>query len=234
MKLHLLEDLIQRFLTDQLKSNDTSWYLPHSLVNHFHESWGSTIEPGLKERYDLALQSEITRRWWKRDHYRPKEIMLKLIQADPELATIAFKDLANDSASLDGRLSRFNFYCEELLLLHRKNNQRDIENHHHQDASIISLYLAGWFPDKYTLYTGLDVFQIFCREIGSPEIPVIDDLIRYYKMALIVNKFLIRNPQFEELSKMRTGTNHIIKFLPFQTTYEIIMFSGDKMNSFNR
>ena len=123
------------------------------------------------------------------------------------------------------------FYCEELIQLHRKKYSRDIENHHHQDASIISLYLAGWFPDKYTLYAGLDIFQTFCKEIGSPEIPVIDDLIRYYKMAVIIQKFLIKNPLFEELSARRTSRDHKIKFLPFQTTYEIIMYSGTKMNS---
>ena len=70
MKLHLLEDLIQRFLTAQLNANDTSWYLPHSLVNHFHEIWYKHLELELKDRYEQALRSEITQRWWKKENYR--------------------------------------------------------------------------------------------------------------------------------------------------------------------
>src|SRR5688500_11682060 len=139
MKLHLLEDLIHRFIQCQLQSVETSWYFPHSIVDNFHENWNSSSALPLKERYENSLRSEISQRWWKRENYRPKEIMLKLIQADEELAGIAFKDLANDSATLDGRLSRFNFYCAELLQMHRTAHIREIESYHHQDTSIISL-----------------------------------------------------------------------------------------------
>src|SRR5688572_25020790 len=220
MKVHLLEGLIDQIVKIQLNSKDSSWYLPHSLVEHFHTTWFSPEPYDLIERYDLSLRSEISQRWWKRENYRPKEIMLKLIQADEELAGIAFKDLANDSATLDGRLSRFNFYCEELLQMHRKKHIRDIETHHHQDAGMISLYLAGWFPDKFTLYPGFEAFQKFSIAIGSPEIPVIDDLVRYYKMTTIIFKFLIKDPQFQKLEEKRMHSNERIKFIPFQVTYE--------------
>src|SRR5688572_15492552 len=193
MKVHLLEGLIDQFVKIQLNSKDSSWYLPHSLVDHFHTTWFSPEPYDLIERYDLSLRSEISQRWWKRENYRPKEIMLKLIQADPELAGIAFKDLANDTATLEGRLSRFDFYCAELLQMHRTAHIREIETYHHQDASIISLYLAGWYPDKYVLYPGLDIFQGFCSAVGSPDIPVVDDLTRYSKVAAIVYKFLSKN-----------------------------------------
>src|SRR5688572_18119590 len=105
MKLHLLEDLIDHFLQKQLQADDPAWLLPHSLVDHFHHSWIKFQGMGLKDRLDLSMQSDISQRWWKRENYRPKELLLKLIHVDDELATIAFKDLANDSATLDGRLS---------------------------------------------------------------------------------------------------------------------------------
>ncbi len=226
MKLHLLEDIIHQFIIAQLDSMETEWYYPHSLVGHFHQSWNLQSERTLKEKYKHSLRSEISQRWWKRENYRPKDIMLKLIEADTELATIAFKDLLNDAASLDGRISRFNFYAEELLQMHRKNHLREIETYHHQDAAILSLYLAGAFPEKYTLYPGLDIFQKFCRAVGSPEITLVDDFVRFSKVATIVFKYLERNPMYDKLVEHRNDQNHKIRFIPFQTAFEIVSLSG--------
>ena len=230
MKVHLLEGIIQHYVETQLLSKDTSWYLPHSLVDHFHKTWNSPEPYELIERYDLALKSEISQRWWKRENYRPKEIMLKMISADPELAGIAFKDLANETATLEGRLSRFDFYCTELLQMHRTAHVREIETYHHQDASIISLYLAGWYPEKYVLYPGLDIFQRFCSAVGSPEIPVVDDLPRYSKVAGIVFKFLTKHEDFEKLLQKRESGNHRVKCLPYQTVFEIITMDDHLQN----
>ena len=226
MKLHLLENLIDRFISSGLKSDDTDWYFTHSIVDHFHKTWFALSSLGLKEQYDQSLRSDISQRWWKRDHYRPKEIMLKLIDADIELSAIAFKDLANESATLEGRLSRFNFYAEELLQMHRKNKTRDIETHHHQDAGILSLYLAGWYPEKYILYPGLDIFQSFCKSVGSPDIPVVDDLPRLNKVGAIIYKYLQKNIQFNDLIAQRSNANHKINFLPYQAAYDVIIFTS--------
>lgn len=222
MKVHLLEVMIDKFLSNQLQSRETHWYFPHSLVDHFHNNWNFNTALSLRERYDNALKSDISLRWWKRENYRPKEIMMKLIEADAELASIAFKDLANDSATMDGRISRFNFYCNELLQMYRNTHLRDIDTYHHQDASIISLYLAGWYPEKYTLYPGLDLFQAFCKNVGSPEIPVVDDLSRYYKMTNIVFKFLSKHADFEKLKTKRESENHRVMYLPYQTAFELV------------
>lgn len=226
MKLHLLQKLIDDFLTTRLKPNDTSWYYPHSIVDHFHKHWHAITELDLKEKYALALRSDISQRWWKQDHYRPKEIMLQLIETDDELATIAFKDLANDAATLDGRISRFQFYAEDLLQMLRQKDKRIVESYHHQDAHIMSLYLAGLFPEKYALYPGLDVFKNYCLAVGSPEVPVIDDLVRYMKVASIVFTFMQKNEKFSILSDLRKSEWHRIPFIPFQTTYEFVSYAG--------
>jgi hypothetical protein len=118
--------------------------------------------------------------------------MLQLICADPELAAIAWKDLAQPNANLDGRISRFTYYCEQLLDLHRSKHINSIETYHHQDASIMSLYLAGIFPNTQALYPGLEMFQIFCKAVGSPDIPKVDDLIRHTKVATIIYNFFTK------------------------------------------
>jgi hypothetical protein len=228
MKLHLLETAIDQYLSKQWINDSTDWYYLHSMVNEFHTNWRTPDQHTLKEVYDQSLKSEFSQRWWKRDGYRPKEIMLHLIDADPELAAIAWKDLSNDKATLDGRLSRFEYYCSELLQIHRQKNIRSVESYHHQDASIMSLYLSGLFPEQYALYPGLDTFQSFCRAIGSPDIPVIDDLVRYMKVASIVFTFLKKNAQYPKLIALRDPTFHKIPFIPFLTSCEIITFEGER------
>ncbi|MEP6647694.1 MAG: hypothetical protein ABJC12_11455 [Saprospiraceae bacterium] len=222
MKLHLLEELIREFFNTQLNTSGIDWIYPQSMVLHFHSNWTKPEASQLLSMYDQALKSDFTQRWWKREKYRPKEIMLELIKTDPELATIAWKDLSNDAASLDGRLYRFNYYCDELLALHRHQNVLSVESYHHQDASIVSLYLAGLFPSKYTLYPGLDVFRSFCKNVGSPDIPVVDDLVRYSKVANIVFTFLKKDPNFERLSELRASQAANISIIPFQISYELI------------
>jgi len=228
MKLHLLEKAIDRFLVESLRTDSIDWYFPHALVGEFHTHWSQPTLVGLKEMYDECLQSAYSQRWWKGDQYKPKEIMLQLIEAENELAVIAWKDLANDAASLDGRLSRFDYYCNELLQIHRQKNFRSVETYHHQDASIISLYLAGMFPEKYALYPGLDTFQSFCRAIGSPDIPVVNDFVRYVKVTNIVNTFLKKNDKYQQLVQQRDPSMHKVALVPFLISYEVIEAEGKR------
>jgi hypothetical protein len=231
MKLHLLVKTIDQFIADAVQSDSTGWYFSHALVHEFHTHWIAPTPLTLKDTYEVCLRSAYSQRWWKRDHYRPKEIMLQLINADAELATIAWKDLSQDSASLEGRLSRFEYYCSELLQLHRQKNIRSVETHHHQDASIMSLYLAGLFPEKYALYPGLDSFQFFCKAIGSPEIPVVDDLVRYMKVASIVYSYLLKSSRYQQLLQHRDPAMHKVELISFQMSYEVILFAAEQIKS---
>ncbi len=222
MKLHLLENIIETFLVRETKSQSIDWHFPHSLVSHFHQHWKTPDPSTLKATYEQCLRSEISQRWWKGDRYRPKELMLLLIDTDPELAAIAWKDLANEAGTLDGRLDRFGFYCDDLLQMYRKKNPRDVVNHHHQDTSIISLYLAGMYPDKYVLYPGLTSFQHFLKAVESPQIPVVDDYVRYMKVATIIFMYLKRNALFDQLLQHRNGPHLKITSLPLQIAYEVV------------
>ncbi|HEY3387421.1 MAG TPA: hypothetical protein VGK46_12975 [Saprospiraceae bacterium] len=234
MKVPLLEKCIDRFLSAQVKSDPTEWHYPHSMVHQFHDHWSSPQQVGFKEIYDQCLWSDYSQRWWKRDHYRPKEIMMFLIDADPELAAIAWKDLSNDASSLDGRLSRFDYYCNELLQIHRAKPPGSLESYHYQDASVMSLYLSGLFPDKYALYPGLEIFKNFCKAVGSQDIPVIDDLVRYMKVASIVHTYLQKNPGLERLKQLRSSPLHKVSNIPFLLSYEVIHFEGsiDKTSAY--
>lgn len=231
MKVHLLEKAIDHYIDAGLKPDAVDWYYPHAMVGDFHSHWSAPYPTDLSAIYDSSLRSEYSQRWWKRDHYRPKEIMLLLIEADPELATIAWKDFSNDTVAMDGRLSRFDYYSNELLQIHRQKHFRSVETYHHQDAPVLSLYLSGLFPHKYALYPGLDIFQSFCRAIGSPDIPVVDDLVRYMKVASIVFTFLQRNPRYELLLEQRDPSLHKVSHIPFLQSYEVIAFEGERFKN---
>lgn len=222
MKVHLLQQGIRHFIELQLQSDRVDWYFPHSLVHRFNTEWQKLPERGLRETYDQCLRSEISQRWWKRDKVDAKEIMLQLIDADPELAAIAWKDLAQPQASLDGRLSRFNYYCEQLLEIHRDKQIKSLENYHQQDAKLMSLYLAGIFPGSNALYPGLESFQTFCKTIGSPDIPKVDDLVRYMKVSAIIFNFLQKEEQYQLFLESRLPPKHSIHCIPFQVTYEVV------------
>lgn len=223
MKVHLLQKAIRHFIDSQLRSNQVDWYFPHSLVHRFHSEWKKLPDRGLRETYDQALRSDISQRWWKREKVDAKEIMLHLIDADSELATIAWKDLAQPQASLDGRLSRFNYYCEQLLEIHRSQNIKSLETYHQQDAMMMSLYLAGIFPETNALYPGLEGFQTFCKTIGSPDIPKVDDLVRYAKVTGIIFNFLQKDDHYQSFLASRMPPMHSVPCIPFQVTYEVVV-----------
>ena len=231
MKVHLLQQAISRFLDEQLRKDAVDWYYPHSMIANFQDNWVTPNEETLAEIYDQCLKSDCTQRWWKREQYRPKEIMSQLIEADPELATIAWKDLFNPNADIEGRLARFGFYCDDLLKMYRQKNVRSVDANHHQDASLISLYLAGRFPEQYALYPGLIVFQSFCKAIGSPDIPAVDDLVRYMKVAKVVFTFLQKDDRFATLLAQRNSAMHKVTVFPFQLGYELINETGKRFNS---
>jgi hypothetical protein len=201
------------------------------MVAVFQEQWVTPNEETLAATYDLCLKSDYTQRWWKREQYRPKEMMLQLMATDAELATIAWKDLFNPNADLDGRLARFGFYCDDLLIMYRQKNIRSVDSNHHQDAAVISLYLAGRFPDQYALYPGLNLFQSFCKAIGSPDIPAVDDLVRYMKVAKVVFAFLQKDDRFATLLAQRDSAMHKVKAFSYQLSYELIHETGKRFNS---
>ena len=228
MKVHLIQDAIHSFLERQSGADAPDWRYPHSMIQTFQKQWEDPPGDTLATVYDLCLKSTYTQRWWKREHYRPKEIMLQLIGANTELAIVAWKDLFNEDADLEGRLGRFSFYCDELLKILRAGNVRTVEAHHHQDAAIVSLYLAGRYPDQYTLYPGLSVFQQFCKAIGSPEIPPVDDLVRYRKVAKVVHTFLQKDERYNRVVDLREHTRQDVTLYPFQMSYEVITFEAER------
>lgn len=229
MKLHLIQQYVHDFIHQELNTKTDAWVYAHAMTDHFHTTWSWTEGPALRDIYDASLWSAHSTRWWKRDGYRPKEIMLRLIDTDPELALIAFRDLARSEASLEGRISRFQFYMDDLLAMWRDRDVRMTETYHHQDAAMMSLYLAGWYPDRYSLYPGLQQFISFCKKVGSSDIPKVDDLFRHTKVCAILHTYLQKNESYPDLISHRQQQKG--KLHPFMLTFELMCFIADQSSS---
>jgi hypothetical protein len=169
----------------------------------FQEVWEEEAED-LAGMYDAALQNSTTRRLWKGQAYEPKEMMLRLMRLQPDFARQMFIDLFNEEKSLEGRASRFVFYCDTLLEAYKEANPLKIDNNHYHDDDyfMIFLYLAFQYPEKYTLYDASS-FSILLQKLGSTDIPKTNDVERFAKVAKTLYKFLQKEPDILNLHQQR-------------------------------
>lgn len=165
----------------------------YDILSGFQEAWTFKTDD-FAEMYDRSLQSDVTRRWWKKEHYRPKEMMLTLINAEEQYVREAFKELFNEEKKIENRVDRFSFYCDELMRMYKRANPKSIENNHYQDSTIVSCYLAGMCPVRYTLYPGRAIFNKALHALHAQESPDRDDLPRFFKLTKLIYQYLMKDP----------------------------------------
>ncbi|MCG8328481.1 MAG: hypothetical protein MI974_12385 [Chitinophagales bacterium] len=178
----------------------------------FQERWDLEVED-LQAMYDAVLQNSQTRRLWKGHAYEPKLMMLHFIEMQPAFVKQMFQDLFDESKDLEGRCSRFVFYCDTLLENYKEAYPLKIENNHYHDDDyhMIFLYLAFRYPESYTLYDA-DSFRKLLEVLGSPDIPQANDVERFAKVMLTLNRFLAKDEALQELHQQRLeGGTHYIK-----------------------
>ena len=193
MKLDLIQQHIREFVAFLETRESGDHLFKYAMLSHFRQVWTYDTED-FAAMYDRALQSDVTRRWWKREGYRPKEVMLLLIHAEPQYARQAFKELFNEQHQVENRIDRFIFYCDEILKLHKRLNPRDITNNHNQDSAILSFYLGAMYPDQYTLYPGRLIFNRGLIALGAQGTGEKDDLPRFFKLSRTIYQYLIKEP----------------------------------------
>lgn len=196
MKLSVLNAQTDAFASFLRQPEADLHLYKYDLLAHFRQVWLGSSE-AFAVRYAQSLASEVTRRWWSRTGYAPREAMRVLIAHHPDFAAEAFKDLFDESRELNGRLDRFVFYADELLRIYRAAHPDDALSDHHQDWSIIALYLAGRYPDRYTLYPGFDLFNAYLTTLEAAPC-VIDDLERFFKVMRTTHGFLLRNDRLAD------------------------------------
>lgn len=201
MNLQKIQEYISLFKI-HLKSRhkEKALYKWESLQN-FQQNWDLETED-LSNMYNQSLQNTQTVRLWKDNQYYPKQIMLLFTEMMPDYVIFAFNDLFTEAKTIDGRMDRFQFYCNELLKTYKEQNPLKIENHHYHDYQIISLYLTFRYPLQYTLYD-FDVFKQTMINLGSRDIPKVNDVERFFKISRTLWKFLSKDEAVWELHQKR-------------------------------
>lgn len=145
----------------------------------------------LKETYDRSLDNRQTRRLWNRQAYAPKEMMLQFLDIEAEYVRTMFTELFNEDKSIEFRVDRFVFYCDQLLEQYlEKRPVAPHRSHYHDDQySMISLYLAFQYPDKYAPYEET-TFLTLLHRLGAANIPPVGDFGRHCKLMRTLLRFL--------------------------------------------
>ncbi|MEM6395955.1 MAG: hypothetical protein AAF741_06380 [Bacteroidota bacterium] len=146
----------------------------------------------LAHAYDRALTSQTSRRHYSRRAFEPKAVMIDILRREPELARATFEDLLREGHTLDGRLSRFGVYMDELFSRYRESvqGQQVYGDHFHgADHQMPTIYLAMQYPDRYVPYD-TDTLMAVCKKLGARAQPLGADPVRFMKLAKLLDRFV--------------------------------------------
>ena len=179
-------------------------------LSHFQEFWDIDA-PDFGAMYDRGLRNSKTQRLWKRETWRPKEIMLRLIALEPDFARKIFRNLFDESANIETRISMFKFGCDEMLREFKHQNKTSIENnHYHDDLEMIFLYLTFQFPEDFTFFD-FNPFINTLKLLGIQGLPTPYDLDRFLKLTKILYTFLKKDEELMEIHQKRLPVDRYYK-----------------------
>ncbi len=169
----------------------------------FQSNWDLEA-PDLAGMYERSLESTQTRRYWSGDDFRPREVMLGFMKQQQAFARQVFADLFREDRSVEGRLGRFVFGCDQLLADHQERRPKDklAAHYHGGDYRMAFLYLAFRYPDRYTLYDQ-EAFIRTLRRIGAADIPTSHDPERFVKVSRTLFQFLSKDEAIQRAHALR-------------------------------
>jgi len=202
MNAKQIANLLEKYKT-YLQQKPTEWLHLWETQAIFQQKWNLETSDFLT-MYNESLQNTHTKRLWKRRAYEPKRMMMAFMEMAPDVVMQMFQDLLNENKTLDGRLGRFIFYCDELLAEFKSNKPLSIDNnHYHQnDYEMISLYLSFVYPDKYAPYHH-EKFVKMMGEIGAVNPPLVPDMERFAKVCRTLYKMMQRDEELMRLHQNR-------------------------------
>ncbi len=222
MQLKKIQEVLEQFKTHLLSEQKEQHLYVYESQKIFQENWNLEASD-LAEMYNRSLNNTQTRRLWNRENYEPKRMMLEFWRMQPDFVKQMFQDLYNESKSIDGRVGRIVFYCDELLTEYLEKHPRSREGKHfHQDGyQIVSLYLAFRYPDQYTLYS-LDRFKRLLTALGVPELPATHDFERFCKVTRTMWNFMQKDEELMAAHRERLEENKHYQGVSLLPVYELM------------
>lgn len=162
----------------------------------FQENWN--IEAlDFKEMYDRSFYNKTSSNLWANPHWFPKSVMLQFIEYDQERARKMFVDLFDENDSIDTRVDRFVFHCDQLRE-EVSAIDKSMKSHFHDGQRMVSLYLAFRFPDKYAIYKYTE-FKKFMEIVRATNIPKTGEYERFFRVVRTLHGILAKD---EELMRI--------------------------------
>lgn len=197
---------LKSYITDYRRFLEATRNFPNpehwDAMQNFQNNW-DIENPDLGTMYDASLQSQMTQRIWKRENWRPKAVMLQLIQLEPDFARRMFKNLLDESQDIENRISMFKFGCDEMLVEFKKRHSTTIENnHYHDDNEMIFKYLTFVHPEQYTFFE-YEPFIKTLEQLGITDLPSPYDLSRFLKLTKILYTFIKKDEQLIEIHRQK-------------------------------
>ncbi len=197
MRLQVIQEGIQRF--KQVIRSDSSYLVHWESLKHFQEHW-SIDAVDFAAMYDASLQNSLSRQLWSAHSFEPKKMMLTFAHLNEDFVRMAFKGLFDESLPLSSRIDRFMFYCDELLSHYQELNPSKRINTHHHDYSVVFMYLAFRFPEKYGIYH-FDLFQSFLTKVGAKNVPLTHDLERFPKVLQVIYTLISKDEELMDIHR---------------------------------
>ena len=206
MEVKKLQAKILEFKSFLKKDRNFAELYKWEALSHFQEYWNIDA-PDFGAMYDQSLRSTKTQRLWKREYWRPKELMLQLIAMEPDFARKTFRNLLDESVNIETRVSMFKFGCDELLREFKHQNKTSIENnHYHDDFEMILLYLTFQFPETFTFFEYKPFIKTL-EQLGIQDLPDPYNLDRFLKLTKILYTFLKKDEELIEVHRKRLPPN---------------------------
>lgn len=203
MQLKRLTELLEQFKKYLQEPATEAPVILWETQQLFQNNW-DTEAPKLADMLRRSLENSVSRRYWSRELYAPKEMMLEFIALDEEMVRIMFRDLFNENKDVEGRMDRFVYYCNEMLQAYKDRHQRPPHNRHYHDDNytMVSLYLCFRFPDRYAPYEH-EAFTHLLKLLHSPDIPLVNDPSRWFKVARTLFNIMKKDPELMALQMQR-------------------------------
>ena len=192
---------IQQYLTSYQDDIQERRYTPKLFLFETLESWSDNWDidaPDFPIMYDHSIQNSYSRRLWNSTGYTPKSTMIHLLRHDPEFGRRSFANLFNEEVSIDNRISRFKFCCDELLSSYKRAKKGAVvQGHDHEDNRMIFLYLCMTYPDKYAFFEFNDFYKAM-KALGMTKLPGPYEIERFVKISKTLFSFLQKEEKLLE------------------------------------
>jgi len=226
MQVQAIKDILNNYKS-YLASKDNRHHLYlYDLLENYNQHWGLAKEP-LSEMIEQSINSNESRTLWKRENYDPKERMVQFAKLNPDYVASMLRRLYDEDKSIDRRVDRFFHAGDQMLQELRRTHPTSVVNNHFQDHSMVSLYLACAYPEKYAYYDKRCFLETL-RATKAVNYQDVDDLPRFFKMLNTFDVFLKKDPEIFALHLMRLDGDQFYKgYTRMMVTESLFIAFGD-------